>query len=55
MNLAVLEIITTAQRLDKKRLVFNILKSNLEKRHLKLNQLDINKFYVKPEKFQILK
>ena len=45
-NLAVLEIITTAQRLDKERFVFNILRSNLEKRHLKLNQSDINKLYL---------
>ena len=45
-NLAVLEIITTTKRLDKEILVFNILRSNLEKRHLKLNQSDINKLYL---------
>ena len=45
-NLAFLEIITTAKGLDKERLVFNILRSNLEKRHLKLNQSDINKLYL---------
>ena len=33
-NLVVLEIITTIKKLDKERLVFNILRNNLEKRHL---------------------
>ena len=45
-NLVVLEIITTTKRLDKERLVFNILRNNLERRHLKLTHSDINKLYL---------
>ena len=45
-NLAVLEIITTTKRLDKERLMFNILRNNLEMRHLKLTHSDINKLYL---------
>ena len=45
-NLAVLEIITTTKKLGKERLVFNILRNNLERRHLKLTHSDINKLYL---------
>ena len=45
-NLAVLEIIITTKKLDKERLVFNILRNNLERRHLKLTHSNINKLYL---------
>ena len=35
-NLVVLEIITTIKKLDKEILVYNILRNNLERRHLRL-------------------
>ena len=45
-NLAFLEIITTIKKLDKEILMFNILRNNLERKHLRLNHSDINQFYL---------
>ena len=41
-NFVVLEIIASTHNSDKERLVLNILRNNLERKHLRLNNKDIN-------------
>ena len=45
-NFVLLEIITSTYKADKERLVFNILRNNLERKHLRLTNKDINQIYL---------